>query len=64
MVEILLTVSVLVVLEMLDPAVMKLSIELSQRTTDPVKPLNVKVVEFDPAQTVTLPPEMVPLDEP
>lgn len=47
-------VIVLVVLAMF-VTVAKLSVEDSQRITVPVIPLNVKVLEFVPAQTVVLP---------
>jgi hypothetical protein len=44
------------------PAVKKLSNEYSQRVTVPplANPLKVKVVEFEPEQTFTLPPVILP----
>lgn len=51
----LVAVNVLVVLEILVPAVAKLSVDDSQRITDPVFPLKVNVEEFVPVQTVVLP---------
>ena len=44
------------------PAVAKLSNEDSQRVMDPVCPLNIKVVEFVPVQTVELPATNPPTD--
>ena len=42
---------------MVFPLVKKLSVDDSQLFTVPVKPGSVNVVEFEPAQTSTLPPE-------
>ena len=57
-----LAVKVVVVFAMLVPAVAKLSREDSQRVIEPVYPLNDKVVEFVPVQTVALPAIVPPTD--
>jgi len=58
----LVAVKEVVVLAMAVPAVAKLSREDSQRVIEPVYPLNVKVVEFVPVQTVALPAIVPPTD--
>ena len=57
-----LAVNDVVVFAMLVPAVAKLSSEDSQRVIEPVYPLNVKVVEFVPVQTVAPPAIDPPTD--
>ena len=56
----LVAVNVVVVLAMADPAVAKLSVELSHLTMLPVCPLKVNVVLFVPVQTVALPAMLPP----
>ena len=55
-------VNVVVVLAIAVPAVAKLSKDDSHLVIDPVLPLNVKVVEFVPVQTVALPATVPPTD--
>ena len=56
----LVAVNVVVMFAMLMPAVAKLSSDDSQRVMAPVCPLNAKVVELVPVQTVALPATVPP----
>ena len=55
-------VKVVVVLPIAAPAAAKLFTDDSQRVIDPVCPLNVNPVEFNPAQTAAVPAIEPPTD--